>query len=817
MDERLSATETTDPIGRRGELLWEFAIWAGLCSFSPLLLHWEGYSLLGGDALASNLPLRYAAVRQWLQGRVPLWTADVGAGVPLWADGVSLPLDPRNGLYALLPPVWAYTLGLVLAKVLGGWATLSYLRLRHGLSMWPRLMAATVYHFGTVQLSEHSLHATGLTLDFFPLVVWASECWGSRGELKDALALTTVWVWLLAASSLAYAPFAAAFGAIWCVAQAWQAGQCFSAVVVRAAGYFLCIAGAWALLGVYTIPLAEVVLHSNRGGEYLADLFAARGLCFALLGPQRAGGYFPDHTWFFYIGLASWPFMWAARHRAKRTSQARLALWLAAPVLMVVIVLNTPVKSWLAQWVPLLQTVPAYRLAFLWGLVAALAVGHGAEHLRSGRCSGAIVCAAVLTGIQFVLVGGWLLAKLCREVYRYESPELCAPLSDLLRQALPGGFALLSSVRLATLTGTVAFLWWPARCKPSHIVFWLLAAEMVCTWHMLYRSKPYQAVYPLTPEVSYLRQHGSPDYRLAVLLTPQGVETATDLASDGVLALHADAPLVYGLATATIYHSLVPQRLSDYMEAFGDLAERRRRYPRAPNAIQMTSRWDAPLWDGLAVRYLLSRHELPDHPQLRLCLRGRSYFVYERVAALPRAYVVYAAQGLSRQALQERLRTWRVDFRRCLLLEVQTDQADRIPGAQAFFDDSVQPVMLPETTWRPASIVSDQGCRIVIHCQLDKPGWLVLADLDYPGWEAQVNGQPVPIGRAYGLARAVQLPAGDHTVVFVYRPATWYWGASLSALSWIAYGSIWTMWLWRRRRRMQACAHTAQAGFSEAA
>lgn len=66
-----------------------------------------------------------------------------------------------------------------------------------------------------------------------------------------------------------------------------------------------------------------------------------------------------------------------------------------------------------------------------------------------------------------------------------------------------------------------------------------------------------------------------------------------------------------------------------------------------------------------------------------------------------------------------------------------------------------------------------------VHFQVktSKPCLLVLNDLDYPGWSATVNARPVRILRAYGFARAIELPGGECEVRFRFRPTGW--GASL--------------------------------------
>jgi len=69
-------------------------------------------------------------------------------------------------------------------------------------------------------------------------------------------------------------------------------------------------------------------------------------------------------------------------------------------------------------------------------------------------------------------------------------------------------------------------------------------------------------------------------------------------------------------------------------------------------------------------------------------------------------------------------------------------------------------------------------------------GVLVLSDQYYPGWEAAVDGQAVPITRAFTALRAVCVPAGTHTVTFTYRPLSLIIGVILTVVSWIVVSVI---------------------------
>jgi len=64
----------------------------------------------------------------------------------------------------------------------------------------------------------------------------------------------------------------------------------------------------------------------------------------------------------------------------------------------------------------------------------------------------------------------------------------------------------------------------------------------------------------------------------------------------------------------------------------------------------------------------------------------------------------------------------------------------------------------------------------------DCAGYVVFADPCFPGWEAEVDGEATPLYRAEGALRAVSLPAGEHAVRFVCRPALVWVGSWLSGL-----------------------------------
>jgi uncharacterized membrane protein YfhO len=69
----------------------------------------------------------------------------------------------------------------------------------------------------------------------------------------------------------------------------------------------------------------------------------------------------------------------------------------------------------------------------------------------------------------------------------------------------------------------------------------------------------------------------------------------------------------------------------------------------------------------------------------------------------------------------------------------------------------------------------------VVVAVADGPGgWLVLADVWFPGWTCTIDGRPANVYRADYLFRAVRLSTGAHDVVFTFDPPSYRWGRFIS-------------------------------------
>ncbi len=114
---------------------------------------------------------------------------------------------------------------------------------------------------------------------------------------------------------------------------------------------------------------------------------------------------------------------------------------------------------------------------------------------------------------------------------------------------------------------------------------------------------------------------------------------------------------------------------------------------------------------------------------------------------------------------------------------IMADEAEF--GLSGSSPDPAKTASLP-TDIKPVTINTSAPGQVSLTVETTRPGFVVLADTFYPGWEATIDGRPVPIWPANLAFRAVAMPAGDHTVIFNYRPLSFRLGLGVSLISLLA-------------------------------
>ena len=96
------------------------------------------------------------------------------------------------------------------------------------------------------------------------------------------------------------------------------------------------------------------------------------------------------------------------------------------------------------------------------------------------------------------------------------------------------------------------------------------------------------------------------------------------------------------------------------------------------------------------------------------------------------------------------------------------------PAHQAVVDKKFQEAIQPIASDSTATIqlVAYEPNYLKYEVNSEKGGTVVFSEIYYPGWQSTIDGQPVPHGRANYILRAMNVPAGKHTVEFSFDPAS---------------------------------------------
>ena len=300
--------------------------------------------------------------------------------------------------------------------------------------------------------------------------------------------------------------------------------------------------------------------------------------------------------------------------------------------------------------------------------------------------------------------------------------------------------ALLISFALALLAGYgCAAL--AKRCRwPWQAWLILLALTAVDLFHansgvILQAPRP-GGYFASSPVVQYLQQVADPNARLS---------------SEGLLPGGANAGLVFKLRDVT---GNGPLYVADYEKFLDTVPE---------------LRW----WQLLNVRYVLTRRLL-NHGALRPVLDDGDRHLYQVSLGAQPAWICHDVRLVAgvEAAIQ------------------QTADPALDPLHTAILERAPEPVPQPATGPEEVRVVARGRQWLAAEVTLSAPGVVAFSEVWYPGWVVRVNGQRMPALRAYGVLRAIALPAGHFRAEWHYEPVPFYAGAGLSLATVLGVGLL---------------------------
>ena len=742
-------------------------------------IHLEWYSQMEGF-------VRAVAAGSW-----PLWDRTIGFGQSLLADPSSEVIYPPTWLNLVMAP-WSYYTWLVVGHSL--FTGLGMLLLAR------RLTGSRLAAFA----------AAGVWMSSGPLVslvnVWhhfAGACWipwvvflALRAVEAEAMGTTLVWG---LAQALQIAAGSAEMAALGIAASIFLLGagapfRPFARGPARVASLRILIAlsVAFGLSAVLWMPTLDVLLRSSRAalGEGMRTMWSVPPLgALRILLPwsytdlpllarwqQSLFDQAPPFLPSLYLGLPTVGLVLGVAV-APRATRWWMAAILLAGGLVLALGSHTPVYGLAVRLLPPLAifrypSKVMLLVAFAWSLLVAAGIRGWTEGPRTRPPSG--TPALMVAGAGLAALGSWLVAR----------PEVLAPLLDPppWLEPLPAMSAGLGIgfVRSGLAALAVALL---LRSAGKRAGDWRLAAVVVVSLgdlvfaHRTLNLTTRRELVSFRPPI--LEDLVNPDHqRLYVyeyFLSPGASRKYLGRDDAYVISAPPGAPPGPDL-------KVLSQRLYPFppvaarwgLEGSFDVDTR----GLSPSGISTLSSLlrsveGTPLHHRLlrmgAVRWVFALHTrgledlTPDRTAQSLFPEPVRRFVVED--ALPRSYAV----GTARVAEGEKALA--------AILDPAFD-----PAREVVLSGPATELAAPGFVGRSRilEMVSD---HVRLGAEMEAPGYVVLVDAYDPGWTATLDEKPVPVLRANVGFRAVYAPAGQHTVVFSYRPRSLRLGLGVTLLA----------------------------------
>ena len=168
-------------------------------------------------------------------------------------------------------------------------------------------------------------------------------------------------------------------------------------------------------------------------------------------------------------------------------------------------------------------------------------------------------------------------------------------------------------------------------------------------------------------------------------------------------------------------------------------------------------------WRMLNVQHLITRRDLA-HGALKLVRQDGDLRLYQVFQQAALAWIVHDTVAVADQTAAIRA----------------TAAPDLDPFQRAVLEAPPDLALTPPTGEERAELASFANQRVAVDVTLTAPGVVVLSEMAYPGWNVRANGQEMASLRAYGLLRAVALPAGQWRVEWRFEPLIAYLGLAVS-------------------------------------
>lgn len=84
-------------------------------------------------------------------------------------------------------------------------------------------------------------------------------------------------------------------------------------------------------------------------------------------------------------------------------------------------------------------------------------------------------------------------------------------------------------------------------------------------------------------------------------------------------------------------------------------------------------------------------------------------------------------------------------------------------------------------------VIVDSSTHYKLVVTTNAPGWLFIADANYPGWKGELDGREIQVFSAQVLGKAIQVPSGRHVVEVYFDPISLKIGVGITLVTLFAF------------------------------
>jgi len=753
-----------------------------------------------GDFSAQFWAFATFEVRELSAGRLPLWNPYTFAGAPFWADVQSAVFYPPSLLTILLSAPWGFSLfALEIEAIAHFWlaAVLMYLFIRQITQSRPAaVIAALTFTYSGYLTGYPSQQLAVLEADVWlplillfiylasqratqparspiPMLLLAGVAWGLTllaGHPQSALIIAYLstaylfFLWLTSPRVLRHTQHATGF-----IARVSR----FIGHMLQAALYaVLFLVTGLALAAVQFIPAVEYTLLSVRAEgtyEQMSGGFPIPDVIQILL-PGQVSFYSPLYIGIIGLVLALWV-IFASPNR-------HTIFWaiVASMTLLISFGGNTFFYTPLYLWIP---GFSIFRGQERWALATAFSLsvltGYGfrqllAEIQHDSRLSSLLALtkwlfflALLLTFIFFYGLNntGWTPAS---------------PFYDLL-----GGATLL------TILLALAWLLWKFAPRLPLNLLTILTGALIC--FDLFTANWQTNLYPELPE-----WHTQMPAAVAAIKEDAAKSPGEPFGQ----SLRTKPFRVYN--EFRLYDNYgVAFEVEDLWGASPLRLDRYDQFLAPPMPIERT-------WELLNVQYVITwREELfvPSTIIYQEPAADGTTYVHRLDKVGPRAWLVTQAEIADDITILQKITEPTFDRWHIALLEPGTEPIIEQTNSSKAVEFESQNEEIQNSQFAIHNSSFTTPAHITYRVTTPIPALLILSETHYPGWQATVDGQAVPLLRADYVLRAVPLPAGEHHVELTFLPLSFIIGAVISGLAIVGLAVTFIVWRLRRKPEPQ--------------